>query len=94
MVGIAECEWYCGGGWHYRAVSANDIPPQRGFYRWHLPDPIRFEKNLRVTLQQIGVGYRGLFERQDDVSTVAYWYQREPHAHFPALPVKEQRWPR
>ena len=47
------------------------------FYRWHILDPVCFEENLRVTLQQIGVGHRGLFERQDDVATVAYWYQSE-----------------
>ena len=39
-----------------------DLPPQRGFYRWHIPDPIYFEKELRVTCQQIGVSAeRGLF---------------------------------
>ena len=42
----------------------DDCPPMRGFYRWHLQDPICFEEDLRVTIQQIGVGYRGLFERQ------------------------------
>ena len=47
----------------------------RGFYRWHIPDPIRFRSNLKVTVQQIGVGHRGFFERQDDVASVAYWYQ-------------------
>lgn len=72
----------------------DDVPPQRGFYRWHIPDPIRFERDCRVTLQQIGVGHRGLFERSDDVSTVAYWYQSEPHGTFPALPDAASRWPR
>ena len=72
----------------------DDCPPMRGFYRWHIPDPIRFEKDLRVTLQQIGVGHGGLFERRDDVSSVAYWYQAEPHNPFPALPPAPARWPR
>ena len=72
----------------------DDVPPQRGFYRWHIPDPITFQHDLKVTLQQIGVGYRGLFERRDDVTTVAYWYQSEPHAPFPALPPADARWPR
>ena len=72
----------------------DDMPPQRGFYRWHIPDPICFEEDLRVTIQQIGVGYRGLFERQDDVASVAYWYQTLPHSPFPALPAREDRWPR
>ena len=38
--------------------------------------------------------YGGLFERQDDVSSVAYWYQKEPHDRFPALPPARERWPR
>ena len=72
----------------------DDAPVMRGLYRWHIPDPIRFKENLKVTLQQIGVSHRGLFERQDDVATVAYWYQKEPHAVFPPLPRREARWPR
>lgn len=78
----------------YNRYHNDDIPPQRGFYRWHIPDPIRFDENLRVTAQQIGVCHGGLFERQDDVATVAYWYQTEPHGGFPALLIKEYRWPR
>ncbi len=69
-------------------------PPMRGFYRWHIMDPIRFAKDIRVTIQQIGVSHRGLFERQDDVASVAYWYQHEPHNPFPPLMEKEDRWPR
>ena len=72
----------------------DDCPPMRGFYRWHIPDPIHFEEDIRVTLQQIGVCHRGLFERQDDVATVAYWYQDKPYTDFPPLPEKEERWPR
>ena len=76
------------------AYFMSECPPMRAFYRWHVMDPILFEKDLRVELQQIGVCERGLFERQDDVSSVAYWYQREPHAPFPALPGAGERWPR
>ena len=72
----------------------DDCPPMRGLYRWHIPDPIRFEQDLRVTWQQIGSGFQGAFERSDDVSTVAYWYQLEPHGAFPALPLARDRWPR
>lgn len=72
----------------------DDCPPMRGFYRWHVMDPIFFEEDLKVTVQQIGVGYNGLFERQDDLASVAYWYQREPHGEFPKLLEKEKRWPR
>lgn len=72
----------------------DDCMPMRGFYRWHIQDPIYFDEDLKVTVQQIGVGYRGLFERQDDVASVAYWYQTEPHQPFEKLMEKEERWPR
>ena len=72
----------------------DDCPPMRGFYRWHIQDPICFDEDLRVTIQQIGVGYRGMFERQDDVASVAYWYQTLPHTPFAPLMSKEDRWPR
>ena len=72
----------------------DDCPPMRGFYRWHIQDPVFFESDLKVTVQQIGVGHNGLFERQDDLSSVAYWYQKEPHGKFPLLPEREKRWPR
>lgn len=71
-----------------------DCPPMRGFYRWHMMDPVLFEKDLRVELQQIGVCELGLFERQDDVCSVSYWYQTEPHGAFPILPCARERWPR
>jgi len=57
-------------------------------------DPIRFERELRVTIQQIGHNSRSLFERSDDISSVAYWYQAEPHAAFPVLPPAGKRWPK
>ncbi len=72
----------------------DDIMPQRGFYRWHIVDPILFEEEIKVTIQQIGVCHKGLFERQDDVASVAYWYQCEPHVTYNQLLKKEDRWPR
>lgn len=69
-------------------------PPRHGMYRWHVPDPIRFEEDLRVTIQQIGAGREGYFERSDDVASVAYWYQTEPHASFPDFPGRDRRLPR
>ncbi|GAB2539389.1 glycoside hydrolase family 172 protein [Gracilibacillus alcaliphilus] len=72
----------------------DDVPPMRGFYRWHIPDPIRFEEELKVTIQQIGVYKNGLFERQDDVCSVAYWYQTEPHQAFSPIASAKDRWPR
>lgn len=80
----------------FRGLSAHDVGqlPQRSFYRWHVMDPVLFEKDLKVTIQQIGVRPGGLFERQDDVATVAYWYQTEPHRPFEKLMDRMERWPR
>ncbi len=47
----------------------DDSLPRHGLYRWHILDPIA------LTLQQIGNDDLSLFERSDDVATVAYWYQ-------------------
>lgn len=46
-------------------------------YRWHIPDPIRFERDLRVTVHDLGWNdtTTGLQPRCDDFSSVAYWYQ-------------------
>lgn len=68
--------------------------PMHTMYRWHIPDPIFFEERIRVTVQQLGMWEHGLYERSDDVFSVAYWYQTEPHAAFPALPPVGQRAPR
>ncbi|MBA8794257.1 hypothetical protein FHX74_001876 [Friedmanniella endophytica] len=70
------------------------MPQSHGLYRWHLPDPVVFTERIRVTVQQIGAWDHGLFERSDDVSTVAYWYQTGPVAAFPPLPDRAARRPR
>lgn len=58
-----------------------------GLYRWHIMDPIRFQKDLRVTMQALGwQSYGRYLPLQDDIASVAYWYQKEPHAPFPKLP--------
>ncbi len=61
-----------------------------GLYRWHILDPIRFEQDLRVTIQALGWRTGGRYlPLQDDIASVAYWYQTEPHAPFPALPGRD-----
>ncbi|MBO7742713.1 DUF2961 domain-containing protein [Paenibacillus sp. MWE-103] len=58
-----------------------------GMYRWHVMDPIRFESDLRVTIQALGWRSEGRYlPLQDDIASVSYWYQSEPHAPHPALP--------
>lgn len=61
-----------------------------GMYRWHITDPIRFEKDLKVTIQAIGWRSGRYLPLQDDISSVAVWYQTEPHNPFPELPSKDE----
>ncbi|MCL5103618.1 MAG: DUF2961 domain-containing protein [Armatimonadetes bacterium] len=62
-----------------------------GLYRWHIMDPVRFESDLKVTIQDIGWYKDGRYRpRQDDIASVAYWYQTLPTAAFPALPGRDQ----
>jgi hypothetical protein len=58
-------------------------------YRWHLEAPVRFHKSIRMTIED---GHANL--RSDNMFSVAYWYQTEPHAPFPALPPVEKRIPK
>ena len=58
-----------------------------GLYRWHVPDPVRFERDLRVTIQALGWRSGGRYlPLQDDIASVAYWYQAEPHKPLAELP--------
>jgi len=69
--------------------------PRHGLYRWHVLDPIRFEQDLRVTIQALGWWPNGKFQPlADDIASVGYWYQTEPHAEFPAMPPPGGRWSR
>jgi hypothetical protein len=69
--------------------------PMHGLYRWHVMDPIRFKQDLKVTIQALGWWPNGKFEPlTDDIASVAYWYQAEPHAAFPAFPPVHERWSR
>ena len=61
-----------------------------GLYRWHIMDPIRFEQDLRVTIQALGWRSGGRYlPMQDDIASVVYWYQTLPSAPFPALPDRD-----
>ena len=58
-----------------------------GMYRWHIADPIRFERDLRVAIQALGWRSGGRYlPLQDDIASVAYWYQTLPAEPFPPLP--------
>ncbi len=61
-----------------------------GMYRWHIPDPIRFQSKVRVTLQALGWRSEGRYlPLQCDMASVAYWYQTLPTAAFPELPDRD-----
>ena len=61
-----------------------------GMYRFHITDPIRFEKKLKVTIQALGWRSGGRYlPLQDDISSVAFWYQTLPTVKFPELPDRD-----
>jgi hypothetical protein len=58
-----------------------------GMYRWHIMDPVRFDKDLKVTIQDLGWRQGGRYlPQKSDIASVCYWYQNEPHAKFPVVP--------
>ncbi len=60
-------------------------------YRWHIMDPVRFDEDLKVTIQDLGWRSEGRYlSRRDDFMSVAYWYQTIPAAPFPPLPSKDE----
>ena len=72
------------GDGHYK------VSQRFGMYRWHINDPIRFEKDLKVTIQALGWRSGGRYlPLQDDIASTVFWYQTEPHNPFPALPDKD-----
>ena len=57
-----------------------------GMYRWHILDPIRFEKDLKVTIQDLGWRNDGRYlDQKSDISSVVFWYQTEPCTKFPTF---------
>ncbi len=77
-----------GGMYYVRHPKHYDSQMRFSMYRCHVPDPIRFEEDLKVTIQDLGwYTLDGLYKpRRDDIYTVAYWYQTLPTAPFPKLP--------
>jgi hypothetical protein len=58
-----------------------------GLYRWHIMDPVRFEKDLKVTIQDLGWRFGGRYlPQQSDIASVCFWYQADPHNKFPKFP--------
>ncbi|TWR27116.1 DUF2961 domain-containing protein [Mucilaginibacter achroorhodeus] len=68
-----------------------NVAQRFGLYRWHIADPIRFEKSLEVTLQDLGWRGDGRYlPLQDDLASTVFWYQQGPHGAFPKLPTKDE----
>ncbi|OQY31848.1 MAG: hypothetical protein B6241_13035 [Spirochaetaceae bacterium 4572_59] len=96
-------EDYFGGAWCFQGTYSapfmgyplgvetdGSTGDRHGLYRFHIMDPIRFETDLKVTMQAIGWRSEARYlPLQDDISSVAYWYQREPHQEFPELPDRD-----
>ncbi len=91
-------EDYFGGAWGFGAnysapflgypYGQTDfkVGNRHGLYRFHIMDPIRFATDVKITMQAIGWrSEKRYLPLQDDIASVAYWYQREAHAPFPKL---------
>jgi hypothetical protein len=106
--GTGTEDYFCDGwGFREQAGPFYGAPLWEGFdtgdrgsaYRWHIPDPVVFNKSLRVEIEHKGSqsfpdgASSGFIERDDLMSSVAFWYQIEPHKPWPALPPGPERLP-
>lgn len=106
--GTGTEDYFC-DGWGFRQQDGPfyGTPLWEGYaagdrstaYRFHIPDPIPFAKSLRVEIEHKGGQSfpdgknTGYIERDDLMSSVAFWYQTEPHKAWPALPAGPDRLP-
>jgi hypothetical protein len=72
----------------YSLKGNRDFTGMHTMYRFHIQDPVYFRKSLRA-----GIEHGHANDRADDYSSVAYWYQAEPHKKMEPLPVLERRLP-
>jgi hypothetical protein len=75
--------------YHGTIIHESEVPTYSVSYRFHVADPVRFSRRIKVTIEH---GHAN--DRADDFYSVAYWYQTEPHAEFPLLPPPEARVPK
>jgi len=81
------CTPYAGLHQVIRDDGHYNVMQRFGMYRWHIMDPVRFEKDLKITIQDLGWRTGGRYLAQkSDIASVCFWYQTEPHAKFPAIP--------
>ncbi|MDR1155478.1 MAG: DUF2961 domain-containing protein [Bacteroidales bacterium] len=85
------CTPYAGLHQVIRPDGAYRSQQRFGMYRWHIADPVRFNTDLRVTIQDLGWRHDGRYlPQKSDISSVVFWYQAEPHATFPKLPAWQE----
>jgi hypothetical protein len=97
-------EDYFGGAWGfgddfsapylgYRQVVKKSGEPgcRMTLYRFHILDPVFFKHEFRMRIQALGWRSEGRFlALQDDLASVAYWYQSLPHNPFPPVPARDE----
>ncbi len=89
-VNTAWGPWRKYDGLYHGIIKGGYIPYGKlSYYRYHIEDPIHFEKEIKVTIEHGHNNHRG-----DIWETTAYWYQTEPHMRFEPLPDYEERMPR
>ncbi len=92
-------EDYFGGAWGFfdnfsapflgfPAGKENKTGTRHSLYRFHVLDPVYFDKKFKATIQALGWHNRNQYYMplQDDISATAYWYQTEPHKPLKPLP--------
>jgi hypothetical protein len=72
----------------YSQQGNRDWTGSHTMYRFHIEDPIYFQKSLRATIEH---GHAN--DREDDYTSVAFWYQTEPHQGLLPLPPVKDRLP-
>jgi len=106
--GTGTEDYFC-DGWGFRQQDGPfygtplwegyDTGDRGSAYRWHVPDPVAFKKSLHVEIEHKGSQVfpdgkgSGFIERDDLFSSVAFWYQTEPHKPWPELPPGPARLP-
>ena len=85
------CTPYCGVNKIIRPDGVYQANQRFSMYRWHITDPIMFKKDIKITMQALGwrSGKRYL-PLQDDISSVAYWYQDSICNSFPKFPTLDE----
>ena len=71
-------------------MATYNTQPRFMLYRWHIPDPIRFEKNFKMKILDMGYRNGEFYGRRDDMVTVAYWYQNLTDKPLSPLPPAEE----